>query len=242
MKIKKRARLIRNIYCDESCYLEHDHKNYMVLGALMCNKSSRKQICQHIREIKLKHGINKFQEIKWTKISMQKYPLYEELIRYFFNNNCLKFRAIIVNKEQINHKNFNQTQDTFYYKVYYQLLCRAISTKDENYIYLDIKDTKSARKIRKLQECLKNGIYDFNMNHIKRIQNINSKESELLQLCDILIGAIGYLNRGDILKENHNIAKEKIVNLIIKESGYNLRKTTFLSEEKFNLFFMELQK
>lgn len=230
-----------NIYCDESCYLENDHKRYMVLGAIKCSKEKRKKICKEIRDIKSKYGINSFQEVKWTKISDKKLELYEALIKYFFNNKDLKFRAIIIDKDKINHEKFNQTHNDFYYKVYYQLLCRAIVPQKENYIYLDIKDTKSSRKINKLRECLKNGVYDFSMEYIKNVQSINSKESELLQICDILIGAIGFVNRQEYLKENYSLAKQNVINLIIKESGYNLKRTTFLSEEKFNLFFMELQ-
>lgn len=45
------------------------------------------------------------------------------------------------------------------------------------------------------------------MKCIKNVQNINSKESELLQLADILIGAISYLNRNENKKKI--IAKQK---------------------------------
>ena len=27
---------IYNVYCDESCHLEHDHQNVMALGAVWC--------------------------------------------------------------------------------------------------------------------------------------------------------------------------------------------------------------
>lgn len=106
---------------------------------------------------------------------------------------------------------------------------------------MDIKDTKGARKVRKLGEILANGLYDFNMECIKNVQIINSKESELLQLADIFIGAISYLNRNENEKENYSKAKMNLIETIINSSGYNLRKSTFLSEEKFNLFFMELK-
>lgn len=230
-----------NIYCDESCYLENDHKKYMVMGALKCEKEYRKKISKDIRKIKQKYNIGEFQEVKWIKISNSKIDLYKELVNYFFNNKHLSFRAIVVDKDKINHKRFNQTHDKFYYKVYYQLLCRAIVPKNENYIYLDIKDTKSSRKIRKLKECLSNGIYDFNTEYIKNVQSINSKESELMQLCDVFIGAIGFINRKENLKKGYSSSKKELVDLIIQKSGDNLTKTTFLSEEKFNLFFMELK-
>ena len=229
-----------NIYCDESCHLEHDHQKIMVLGAIRCDKTYKSQIVKEIRAIKEKHNMKRFCEVKWTKVSPSKLELYKELISYFFTNPHLSFRAVIVDKTKLKHELFNQTHDEFYYKVYYQLLCRIIVPNNENYIYLDIKDTKGARKVKKLGEVLANGIYDFDMKCIKNVQNINSKESELLQLADILIGAISYLNRNENKKENYSKAKMEIINAIIKYSGYNLKKSTILSEEKFNLFFMEL--
>lgn len=230
-----------NIYCDESCHLENDHQKIMVLGAIKCEKSYKKQAVNDIRNIKEKYNMNRFCEVKWTKVSPDKFDMYLELVNYFFTNPNLSFRAVVVDKTKLKHELFNQTHDSFYYKVYYQLLCRIIVPNNENYIYLDIKDTKDARKVRKLGEVLANGLYDFNMECIKNVQNINSKESELLQLADILIGAISYLNRNENEKENYSKSKMNLIETIINSSGYNLRKSTFLSEEKFNLFFMELQ-
>lgn len=230
-----------NIYCDESCHLENDHQKIMVLGAIKCEKSYKKQAVNDIRNIKEKYNMNRLCEVKWTKVSPDKFGMYLELVNYFFTNHNLSFRAVVVDKRKLKHELFNQTHDSFYYKVYYQLLCRIIVPNNENYIYLDIKDTKGARKVRKLGEVLANGLYDFNMECIKNVQNINSKESELLQLADILIGAISYLNRNENEKENYSKSKMNLIETIINSSGYNLRKSTFLSEEKFNLFFMELQ-
>ena len=33
-----------NFYCDESCHLEHDNSNVMVLGAVWCPKDKRHEI------------------------------------------------------------------------------------------------------------------------------------------------------------------------------------------------------
>ena len=35
-KSKIMANKTFNIYCDESCHLEHDHKPYMLLGNISC--------------------------------------------------------------------------------------------------------------------------------------------------------------------------------------------------------------
>ena len=56
-----------NIYCDESCHLQYDESNVMVLGAVKCKDSLKKSIFRNIREIKMKHGLSSWFEIKWQK-------------------------------------------------------------------------------------------------------------------------------------------------------------------------------
>jgi len=46
-----------NVYCDESCHMEHDHQQVMVLGAVWCPLDKAREIAVRIREIKTKHGL-----------------------------------------------------------------------------------------------------------------------------------------------------------------------------------------
>ena len=43
---------IYNIYCDESCYLEHDPDKVMVLGAVWCPADKTAEIENRIKDIK----------------------------------------------------------------------------------------------------------------------------------------------------------------------------------------------
>jgi hypothetical protein len=47
---------VYNIYCDESCHLEHDRQCAMVLGAIWCPKDKAHDIALRIREIKKSTG------------------------------------------------------------------------------------------------------------------------------------------------------------------------------------------
>ena len=42
-----------NIYCDESCHLEHDDSDIMVLGAMSCEAEEKSNIFNDIRKIKM---------------------------------------------------------------------------------------------------------------------------------------------------------------------------------------------
>lgn len=58
-----------SIYCDESCYLEHDGIKQMALGALWCPTAKTKEISRRLIEIKERHGLEHKDELKWTKVS-----------------------------------------------------------------------------------------------------------------------------------------------------------------------------
>lgn len=230
---------INNIYCDESCHLEHDNIPVMVLGAISCEKIYRKRIFKDIQDIKSKHNIGKNSEIKWCRISMNKIDFYKDIIDYFFETECLSFRGLVIkNKELLNHEQYNQTHDEWYYKMYFTLLSRIIKNNMKNEIYLDIKDTKGSNRRYKLQEVLSNSIYDFNKDIVHNIQAIDSRESAILQIVDLFIGALGYINRD--LKTSK--AKLEVIKYIKEKTGYSLVRSTLLTENKFNIFILPLNR
>lgn len=217
-----------NIYCDESCHLENDHKPYLFLGKVSSAYNQVKLHTEKIKELKRKHHF--YAEIKWTSVSNSKLRFYEELIDYFFSTD-LRFRAVGVEKCKIRNEAFGQTYDDLYYKMYYYLLNHNINSLYTYNVYLDIKDTLSAFKVRKLQEILntKYGVF-------RTVQNIRSHESVLLQLTDLIMGAISYYHNDT---KKANIAKVKLVERLQHRSGVELNKTN--RSNKFNLFFIELK-
>jgi hypothetical protein len=230
---------IFNIYCDESCHLEHDRQPVMVLGAVWCPLEKTREIASRIREIKTKHRLPPTFEVKWSKVSPAKQAFYMELLDYFFHDDEVHFRALIVaDKTKLQHAAFGQTHDTWYYKMYFDLLKVLLSPRAEYRIYLDIKDTRSADKIRKLHDVLCNNMYDFERRIITRVQTVRSHEVEAIQLADLLIGAVSYANRG----LETNPAKVALVKRMRERSGYTLRRTTLLREDKVNLFQWEAQE
>ena len=222
-----------NIYCDESCHLENDGIKTMVLGAMWCPKEKKEEIFTRIREIKVEHGLAKDFEIEWNKVSISKVDFYQNLIDYFFDDDDIYFRVLVIpDKTLLEHNLFSQTHDEFYYKMYFDLLKVILSPDDLYNIYIDIKDTRGASKVNKLSEVLRNSRYDYEAKIIKKVQQVASHEVELLQLADLFIGAVGYVNRGLSTSE----AKLKLIRRIQSRSGYSLMQTTLLRETKTNIF------
>jgi hypothetical protein len=205
----------------------------MVLGALWFPINKKDEIFQRLKEIKQVHGLPAHFEIKWNKVSQAKSRFYLDLVNYFFDDDDLHYRALIVpDKNELDHDRYDQDHDDFYYKMYFDLLKVILDPESGYNIYLDIKDTLGWEKVAKLTEVLQNNHYDYSREIVQKVQQVHSDKVIPLQLADLLTGAIGYRNRG----LTGNQGKVDLVKRIIKRSGYNLTQTTLLRETKFNLF------
>lgn len=231
-----------SIFCDESCHLEKDRNDVMLLGALWCDTGQVRAISEEIRGIKRHHGlqvpdgVSRGFEIKWSKVGPSKADFYLDLIRFFVNDDRLYFRGVIVNEKQsLDHKGFTQTHDDFYYKMYYHLLVRIIENAGNSYnVYLDIKDTQGGPKTRKLHEYLCNRIHDNACATLKKVEQVRSDESELMQLSDLILGAVSYYNRN----LDSSKTKLQLVDALAthgRQYARDLRETSYLSERKVNL-------
>lgn len=231
-----------NIYCDESCHLPNDHSPVMVLGAAYCPAEKKQQIFSDIRAIKTKHGINSHMEIKWTKVSKSKIDFYLDLLDYFWRTSDLHYRGLVAKgKNELDHQKYNGGDfDLWYYKMYFRLLDPIIDQDAEYRIFMDIKDTKGGKRIRKLHQVLCNNMYDFNKEVITDISLIDSKESEILQMGDLLNGAIAFYHRGLYKNIMANVGKTLFIDALQKR--VNLDMATARSASKFNLFIWTPQR
>lgn len=238
-----------NVYCDESCHLENDKEKVMALGAVYCPSSKKEEIFERLFELKKKHGLipkhmkekdnRPYYELKWNKVSLAKLEYFKEVIDYFFDDDDMHFRVLVVpNKDVLDYQKFHHTHDTFYYKMYFSMLKAILNPDKAHHIYIDIKDTRSKEKVHKLEEVLRNQKYDYSKSIIKKVQQVRSHEVELIQLADFLTGAISYVNRG--LQESK--AKLILIDHIKHRSRYSLTKSTLIREQKFNIFIWEPSK
>jgi hypothetical protein len=229
-----------NIYCDESCHLEHDGVPVMAWGAVYCPAEEVRTVTEAVRKLKSAHGLAPEFEAKWTKVSPAKIEFYRELVDLFLADERLRFRGLVVpDKGLLEHARFDQSQDDWYYKMYFTML-RPIFCAPHHYrIYLDVKDTRGGPKTRKLHEVLANSLYDFDRQAIERVQQVRSHESELLQITDILIGALTYANRGLATSP----AKAALIARLRDRLGPSiLTRTSTFTATKFNILLWRAQE
>jgi len=221
-----------NVYCDESSHLENDHHKVMVLGAVWCSLEKVREITLRLRELKLRHGLGSEFEIKWTKVSPARRQFYLDILDYFFDDDDLHFRALVIpDKTKLRHNDFSQTHDDWYYKMYFSLLKGVLDPQSSYRIYLDIKDSRSETKIRALHDFLCAHVQDPKKRIVERVQSVRSHEVAILQLADLIIGALNYANS----QLDTSAAKVALVRRLVERSCYDITRSTLPRESKLNL-------
>lgn len=235
--------LIFDIYCDESRQdllaqpnSTSEHNRFCCIGGLMVPIETRQSIKNSIKDLQRKH--NAYGELRWGTVSQNKLDFYFELIDLFFSLPQLTFRTIVIDATKVNNHVFNNSDHELgYYKFYYQLLTHWITPQNTYRIYTDQKTNRDRNRLNELQRIL--NLSTRQENPIKIIQAIDSKESLILQLENIIMGAVGY--RFNFGEEGASLAKMQIVSHIETYLGHKIAPTS-ASETKFNVFAIELRE
>lgn len=235
--------MLYDIYCDESRQdlivqksSVDTHNRYVCIGGIMLPTEKREEAKDSIK--KLKKNYDLYGELKWGNVSPNKIDFYLELVDLFFSTDCsIDFRTVVIDANDVNNEAFNDSDHELgYYKFYYQLLYHWIEMQHRYYIFTDYKTNKDRTRLSNLKDILNRAC---GSDIIELIQAINSKESLLLQLQNVLMGAVGYkFNYGVHGKSE---AKKAVVDRIEKHLGYPIRPTS-KGYKKFNVFMIELRK
>lgn len=222
-----------DVYCDESrpdalCSKVYQGSS-LVIGSLWLARDDRESIKESIHTLRDRHKVGG--EFKWAKVSPSRAAFYENLVELFFSEgNRLRFRCIVVDRKKVDLLNFHgNDQELGFYKFYYQLLLHWIKDSNNYRVFCDYKLNRDMSRLQVLQRCLK---YANLTAQIEEVQAVKSEESVLIQLTDVLTGAVAArMNRAPAAGS----AKAAVVSSI--ESRLNRAiGATALGEQKFNVF------
>lgn len=218
---------VYNVYCDESRV--DSPGQFMCIGGVMCPQDEKQRIVHRIHQLRYKHNVQG--EFGWKTVCPSKTHYFENLINYFFEEDCLHFRCVLLDKEKTK---FASNNDRFQ-KTYYQVFNNWLDRRCQYHIFIDHRVDDKTR-IPKLRQCTINTRM-FGTS-VKFIEEVESYENDLIQLADLLIGALGY--QWNETYALHGASKSKIAvcelianHLSVKTlNGY----TTGPNEDKFNVF------
>ncbi len=224
-----------NIYSDESRHTSGG--DFMVIGAISCKREDKRDIVHKIHTLKKKY--NTQGEFGWKRISPNKKEFYFDLIDLFLENN-LGFRAIVVEKNLIDNKTYNNgDKELGFYKFYYLMLIEALKPEYIYHIYMDWQQNKEQHRFHVLKFYLSKKL--SGKAKISCLEPVTSTNQPLIELTDLFIGAIGY----QYDKRKESAVKVEFCTMLAKKlharnSNYfkfsRLDTFTKRNEEKFNIF------
>jgi hypothetical protein len=190
---------LRDIFIDESS--QNDHA-YFVMGGISVCTSDVAKLTERLltaRNPELPKG-----EMKWTKVSRGKLVAYRRVIDAFFDNDA-DFHSLVVETRRQDHAAFNQgSHEVGFNKEVFQLAMKFSRLYHGRFhIYPDQRTT--TQKLEDLRFMLNRKIMQREPKRdwpFRRVQFRDSAATPVLQVTDILSGAIAYkLNLNDKAKD-----------------------------------------
>ncbi len=221
---------LNNIYCDESRHTSDATDTYMVIGGIMVPRDHKREVVNKIHRLKKQHTAQG--EFGWKRLSPNKRDFYWSLIDLFKNDDLLKFRCVVVNRNNLNHELYNQgDQELGFYKIYYQLLVHWLNVGCTHHIYLDWQQNKEQHRFSDLKIILQRKL--SGRAKVACLEPVTSANQPLIELTDLFIGAVGYAWNQRSTSET----KVQFCNELAESVGLGTLNTSTAKDfEKFNVF------
>ena len=223
------------IYCDEcrpELFTSREKSGYLSIGGLWVPVEERLTVKNAIKSIKAEYNV--WGEIKWNKVSGSKLNFYQAIVKYFFENPNLRFRTILIDSSRVDLLQFHENDSELdFYKFYYQLIHHWILDFNKYYIFVDKKTNRLPDRLTILKKVLNNSNLS---SQIISIQSLPSNEVILIQLVDLLSGAVN----ASFNQSHSSRAKIDFIHFIEKFIKHKISPTT-KGEEKFNIFKINFQ-
>ncbi|MCP3683083.1 MAG: DUF3800 domain-containing protein [bacterium] len=225
------------IYCDESnqqllSSATPTQNRFFLIGGVWLPAEKRTEFKNSINHIK--HTENCFGESKWTAVCPSKLSYYLKLIDFFFaQEDSLRFRCIVIDAAKVELEKYHHAdQELGYYKFCYQLLKNWIEDFNSYCIYLDCKTNRIPNRLQTLQRFLDDGNL---LADVLNVQALPSKEVVIMQLADVLLGAVSAKFNNSVTSE----AKMAAIQRIEYHLNHKIRPTP-RTVKKFNVFKIDL--
>lgn len=168
-------------------------------------------------------------ELKWTKVSNQKSEEYKALVELFFalnNSNALHFHAIAFDSHQVDFKRIGggRDNDKVLSRLYYQLLVHKFAKLYPNDIgmcvCLDHRNSSTPLEdLRRMINATLARDHDIAHNPVKQLISQDSCDDDLLQLNDVILGAVCAARNGKHLLVETRAAKRELASMVLEKSG-----------------------
>lgn len=236
---------IFHIYSDES---RHKNERFLLLSGLWIEESQIKDAENDVKALRQRHGfvnsrgqhIDFLGELKWTKVSSKYLHVYRDLVDLMFEwieKDVVRFNVMLIDTHDPIVVKYGNTGKDGYFKFLYQLYFHNSKIPAIYKIYPDriTNPLQSNVNFNLLQRCLNSAFKKKfkpllnpadsleNLEFVNNITPLDSKSSQFIQVVDVVMGAIGYLQneldrRDDARKAKVELMKHVIDKLILSRA------------------------
>jgi len=219
-----------SLFCDES-NIQSAH--YMLIGGLWIPQQSETALRNSLSVVR--KNFNMTAEFKWTKVSQTKLPAYSAWLDCFLDNKDIGFRCIVIDTNLLDYRTFHKgDHELGFYKFYYQLVSRNIQPENLYWLYTDERTNRKKNRLEVLKIVTNRyWMKQSGTEPLRGVEPCRSHDEDLLQLTDVLLGALGYTWN----ESTKSPAKLSLIAHIRKRLGWpSLKQSTSPSATRFNVW------
>lgn len=208
-------------YCDETSHRGHQ---YACVSGIAIRKERIDTLSAEINELKRSFGKPVSSELKWSKTNRHDLPLYEAMCIYFFSlvqARQLHFHVVICDFIAYDHRTLNLgNNSTSVSKTYYQLIlhrcCKLYGDRAFVHVRPDAGDCTD--RLPQFVNCINADAqrrFGLRTSPIRSINLIQSGSSPIMQMNDIILGAIGSHRNSRHLQQDASPYKTKLAQCVL---------------------------
>ena len=189
-----------HVYCDES-HTDGPGDGYRVQGGIWVPDHGMRAVRDAFRELRRRHP--KITEMKWTYVTTKKpLTIYVELVNLFFASpvaDLLSFKCFVVQRAEDASRTLDKYgRDVGFYKSYYTFLNHRLVPGATHHVRLDKRSSPRQSPEAELASCLNSTGWNWSDGtpRVESCAGICSKDDDLIQLADVLSGAVGWAWNG----------------------------------------------
>jgi len=200
------------VFFDETGSINDKANRFFCLGMIKCMQPFF--LDSRIREIREKNRF--YDEIKWNTLSGAKLKVITDIIEAVFDTPGIRFSCIVINKDNINfEREFNNDPYKAYQAFTEILLKQSIG---QNEMLTVLADFVTTPKEIKFEVDVKHNINKaLDRLAIGGIHRVDSKGVNIIQIVDLLIGAVSYSYKKELRLVSGDKNKMKILNIILRK-------------------------
>lgn len=202
----------------------------MVVGGILARRSMLSQIEYQVNEIRKSHNVSQTKLVKWSNFKKRNWKFYRSLVDYFFslmNSRIVHYHTIIFNRHLLDRISYpGASNASVLSRMYYQLFLHRCTGPYGQSADLHLFPDE-AQELGDLPQQIGALNYETAMgygvtrNPAKIIQCVNTEEYQIMQLNDVVVGAIACHRNSNHLSGNLSDHKRWLCEYVRQGTGWS---------------------